>query len=156
MSTPLTDAQLDAVFDATFGPSTMLTQAEQSIADAKEALAAVRDWSHREYVADSDLFAAPPALLAAVPGCQRVRNVETARACLAFAEEALPALRLAVEEGAKVGATGARKLRPSAEAAEADDRIAEALGDVQMATIFASHICIDMANAYWSDCADLS
>lgn len=156
MSAPLTDAQLAAAFDATFGPSPVLVQAEQSIAEAKESLAAVRDWSHREFVSDSDLFAAPPALLAAVPDCQRVRNVETARACLAFAEEALPALRLAVEEGAKVGATGARKLRPSAEVAEANDRIAEALGEVSMGAIFARHICIDMANAYWSDCVDLS
>lgn len=149
MSTPLTDAQLDAAFDATFGPSPMLTQAEQGIAEAKEALAAVRDWSHREFVSDSDLFAAPAALLAAVPGCQRVRNVETAKACLAFAEAALPALRLAVEEGAKVGATGARKLRPFAEVAEANDRIAQALRDVQMAAIFARQICTSMAQSSW-------
>ena len=156
MPTPLTDAQIDAALDATFGPSPGLVQAEQSIAEAKESLANVRDWSHREFVSDSDLFAAPAALLAAVPGCQRVRNVETARACLAFAEAALPALRAAVEEGAKVGATGARKLRPSAEVAEANDKIAQALRDVQMAAIFARHICTSIANEYWSDCVDLS
>ncbi len=149
MSAPLTDAQIDAAFDATFGPSPMLAQAEQSIAEAKESLANVRDWSHREFVSDSDLFAAPAELLAAVPGCQRVRNVETAKACLAFAEAALPALRAAVEEGAKVGATGARRLRQPAEVVEANEKIAQALRDVEMAAIFARQICISMAESRW-------